>query len=276
MKKLNHKRIGAIALFLFMNLVFSLSAFADKDSPTADSKTQKKQASGTANPGSPDDEGWHVGFTPYLWFAGVHGTMGAKGHNASVDASAADVLSHFNIGFMGYADIRHDRIVMPLDFIWIRLKDDKALPIDPAVSAEATMNQTMLTQKLGFRVVNEEKLKIDALAGIRYWHLGNKLTLSPSQFGGEISQSANWVDGVAGAQIQFPLSKKSVFSILGDAGNGGAKLDYQVAGLLGYQVKKAMLQAGWRYWVIDYKSSEGMLVNVTQSGLVLGITFNVK
>ena len=35
---------------------------------------------------SPDENGWHVSFSPYLWFAGIHGTVGALNSQASVHA----------------------------------------------------------------------------------------------------------------------------------------------------------------------------------------------
>jgi hypothetical protein len=57
------------------------------------------------------DDNWHLGVSPYLSFAGVHGTVEALGHNASVHASAADVLSHFNIGLMGAMEARKGRFV---------------------------------------------------------------------------------------------------------------------------------------------------------------------
>jgi hypothetical protein len=275
--RLYQRGVLVIVSFLLLNVMFSFLAFAEKDSTQTGGQAQKKQASSPATGSAANaEEGWHLGITPYLWFPGVHGTVGALGHYASVHAGAADVLSHFNFGLMGYFDIRHDRIVMPLDVFWVRLKDDKAVPFDPAVSAEAKVTQFFLTQKLGFRVVDEEKLKVDALVGIRYWHLGTNLSLTPSTFGRDFSDSANWVDGVAGAQIQFPLSPKAVLTIIGDAGTGGAKLDYQVAGLLGYKVKKFMLQAGWRYMDVNYRPGKSILLDVAQTGLLLGVTFNVK
>jgi len=266
-----------IALYLLLNVMFCFSAIAEEDSTKAGEKAQKKQASSPATGSAANaEEGWHLAITPYLWFPGVHGTVGALGHYASVHASAADVLSYFNIGLMGHFDIRHDRIVMPLDIFWVRLKDDKAIPFDPAVSAEVKVTETILTQKIGARVVDSEKLKVDALVGIRYWHLGTNLSLTPSIFGRDFSDSANWVDGVAGAKIEFPLSPKAVLTIAGDAGTGGAKLDYQVAGLLGYKLKKCMLQVGWRYLDVNYRPGKTVVLDVAQSGLVLGVTFNVK
>jgi hypothetical protein len=266
-----------IALYLLLNVMFCFSAIAEEDSTKVGSQAQKKQTSSPATGSTTNaEEGWHLAITPYLWFPGMHGTVGALGHYASVHASAADLLSNFNFGLMGYFDIRHDRIVMPLDIFWVRLKDDKAIPFDPAVSAEAKLTETFLTQKIGARVVDAEKLKVDALVGIRYWHLGTNLSLTPSTFGRDLSGSANWVDGVAGAKIEFPLSPKAVVTIAGDAGTGGAKLDYQVAALLGYKLKKCMLQAGWRYLDVDYRTGKTAFLDVAQTGLVLGVTFNVK
>jgi hypothetical protein len=48
-------------------------------------------------------------------------------------------------------------------------------------------------------------------------------------------------------------SSKASIDILGDAGEGGATLDYQIAGFVNYQVKpKIALQGGWRYLTVHY------------------------
>src|SRR5690348_17447180 len=43
------------------------------------------------------DTGWHLALSPYLWFAGSHGTVGALGRDVSIRASPGDLLSHFDI-----------------------------------------------------------------------------------------------------------------------------------------------------------------------------------
>lgn len=61
-------------------------------------------------------------------------------------------------------------------------------------------------------------------------------------------QSANWIDLVAGGRFDAPFGTKAFIDILGDAGEGSATLDYQVAGFSNCQVKrKIALQGGWRY-----------------------------
>jgi hypothetical protein len=196
-----------------------------------------------------NDDQWHIAFLPYLWFAGMHGRTGVLGYNTSVRASPGDLLSHFNIGLMGTVQARRNRLVLPLDLMWIRLSDNNSLPENEAGvnSIDFRVGQFLLTPKIGYRVIDATKFKVDALAGLRYWHLGEKLTFKPTLANGvsDVSTSENWVDAIAGGRIQMLLSPKASIFILGDGGGGGASPDYQVAGLLSYQVKKNLsLDAG--------------------------------
>jgi hypothetical protein len=62
---------------------------------------------------SPDDgrRGW---ITPYLWFAGVNGTVGALSLETGVHASFGDIFSYFNIGLMGEVEARRNDFCWPL------------------------------------------------------------------------------------------------------------------------------------------------------------------
>ena len=269
---------SAVALVLILIVVLCMGAIAqgptdltvqDQSSPSASSS-----ASQTAR--SADDDSWHFILAPYLWFPGIHGTVGALGHNASVHVSGSDVLSNFNFGIMGAVEARKKRFVMPIDFMWVRLGDEAGIPLNDfgQTSIKAHMTQSIFTPKFGYRIVDNDRWQVDALAGIRYWHLGEDLTLRPSGFGQ--SQSANWVDGVGGMKIQLALSPKVSITALGDAGAGQANLDYQAAGLLGVKVKPNIaLLLGWRYLYVDYTGNKQFIYNVAQSGPVLGMTFEL-
>ncbi len=66
-----------LSLLILGALCFSPQAFAQ--SATSPDTPSAKQ---------PDpNDGWHADITPYMWFAGVHGTAGVLGHDASVHAS---------------------------------------------------------------------------------------------------------------------------------------------------------------------------------------------
>jgi hypothetical protein len=274
---MNWKRKICLLTFV-VSLALCVPAIA-QDSAELSSSDQTGSSATPQTTVPASDDNWHFGISPYLWFAGVHGNVGARGFTASVHASAADVLSHFNIGLMGAVEARKKRFVAPVDYMWIKLSDDKAFPglgDLGADSLKAKMTSSILTPKVGYRFADRVKLQADALVGIRYWHLGTNLTLEPSGFVSP-TQSANWVDVVAGAKFVMPLSPKAMITVLGDAGGGGASVDYQVAGLLGYRVKPTViLQAGWRYLDVNYRPSSSFVYDVAQSGLLLGVTFNVK
>jgi hypothetical protein len=271
------RRVRPLIFAVPLALALCMSAMAQESTDLVSSDQTGSAPAGQKTAPSVDNN-WHIGVTPYLWFAGSHGTVGAHGLDASYHASFGDIFTKLNIGLMGAAEARKERFVFPVDFLWLKLSDDKGLPLNEigVSSIKVKATQSIFTPKAGYRVVDQEKLKADVTLGIRYWHLGENLSLEPSLFGGR-SQSANWVDVVAGGKIQMPLSPKAMITVLGDAGAGGANVDYQVAGLLGYRIKpKIMMQLGYRYLDVNYRPSSTFIYDAVTSGILLGVTFNLK
>jgi hypothetical protein len=67
--------------------------------------------------------------------------------------------------------------------------------------------------------------------------------------------------------------------VAGDAGGGSAKLDYQIAGLLGYNInRKLVMMLGYRYLSVDYRPNgqAGFIYDVAMPGLVAGLTIKLK
>jgi hypothetical protein len=227
-----------------------------------------------------DNSGWHFTIGPYLWFPGVHGTIGARDRDVSVHASPGDLLSHFRFGLMGVMEARYKRVVLPLDIMWVRLEDNKALPFPNLMvnTAKLTGSEFILTPKIGFRIIDQKKIKIDALTGFRYWHFGESLKFTPSNLNLNFSQSQNWVDPVVGGRLSGPLSPKVGVIIAGDVGGWGtgSQLDYQVVGLLGYRIKPTWtLQAGYRYLDVNYRNG-GTVIDLATSGVVFGVSITLK
>jgi hypothetical protein len=258
----------------------------------ADSVTAEQPTSGDPA-GSPlpqaaktaPDDGWHFSVSPYLWFPGVHGTaVGPNGNGVGFRASPSDLLSNFQIGLMGAITASHKRLVTSMDIFWIRLEDDTAIPLPPAISdgaigAKIHATEFFLAPKIGYRLIDQEKIKIDALTGFRFWHFGESLSFNPSALGLSFNGSQNFVDPLVGGRIQLALSPKIVVNILGDVGgwDTGSKLEYQIAGILGYRIKPALtLEAGYRYLNLDYSTSRGGVFNLTTAGVLFGATLNLK
>ncbi len=265
-------RAAIVSLLILSLSAWFLTPTMHAQTPTSTTSPQPKDVD--------TDAGWHVGITPYIWFAGIHGTVGALDHDVSVHASFGDIFNYLNIGLMAAVEPRYNRIVMPVDFMWMKLSDKKGLPFDEgATSVKATITETIFTPKIGYRLVDSKKVKVDALFGVRYWHLSTSLTLQPTQIANGFSQSASWVDGLGGGRMELALTPKLSALIGGDAGGGSARLDYQVGGALGYKLSRRwVLLAGYRYLAVDYRaqSNLGFVSDVVMPGLVLGATFNVK
>jgi hypothetical protein len=268
-------------LVVLIGCTLTVSVNGQQPSIDAQTQTQAQSSTSTSLPSpNPNDGGWHFELSPYIWFAGTHGTVGALDRDVSAHASPSDLLSHFNFGLMGAAEARYNRFLLNGDMIWIRLSDSRALPFPAlsATSADVRIGQFVWTSKVGYRVIENKKFKADANVGVRYWHLGQRLNFNPSILGLNLTASQSWADIVVGGRLQLPLGPKVSFDVLGDVGgwNATAKLDYQFAGLLSYRLgQKWTLSAGYRYLFVDY-GTRTALYNMVTSGAVLGASYRFK
>jgi hypothetical protein len=274
-------QLRAFLLLIGCTLIVSTNAQGQSSSVDAQMQTQSQSSASASQPSpNPNDGGWHFELSPYIWFAGTHGTVGAFSRDVSAHASPTDLLSHFNFGIMGAAEARYHRFLLNGDMIWIRLSDSRALPFPglSATSADVRVGQFIWTSKVGYRVIENRRFKADANLGVRYWHLGQRLNFNPSILGLNLTASQSWADIVVGGRLQFPLGPKVSLDVLGDVGgwNATAKLDYQFAGVLNFKLSpKWTLGAGYRYLYVDYGTTTAVY-NMVTSGAVLGVTYRFK
>lgn len=234
--------------------------------------------------GAGQDDQWHIAVSPYLWLPWIHGTVGALGRDVGFSVTPSDLLSHARFGLLGAVDARRNKIVTTVDLLYMRLGASNAIPFPPAlhaISANFTGNIVILTPKVGLRLVNLKTIKADFLTGIRYWYFGESVNFTPSILGLNFSKSQNWVDPLVGGRIVGALSPKLVATVAGDVGGWGtgSQIEYQVVGLLGYKLKPNMtLQGGYRYLFVDKTKGgpAGATANLAMSGIVLGVTLNLK
>ncbi len=285
-----------VVVAVTLTLLLCLSAFAqgpadpavatpltNADAPASPGTPAAPAAANPANPvpqlggANAYGDSWRVGISIYGWFPGTHGTVGVLGHEASANASFSDVF-HVLKGIIPLAvEADKGRFVMPIDFLWMKLGYDKQKAFDDLnqTSINVHLTQSIFTPKLGYRLVDGEHLKMDVVGGIRYWYVGQDTKLEPSGVG--FSKSANWVDGLGGARFLLPLGEKASVMIAGDAGAGGANLDYQVVGILNYSFTPRWgLGVGWRYLDVDYRPSgnKQFIYDMIINGPVAGLIFN--
>jgi len=271
-----------VVVALTLTLLLSMPAFAQgpAEVPAAAPATVADPLPPTPEPqqsaAASAADGWRGQIMIYGWFPGIHGTVGVLGHDAGIHVPFSDVW-HTLKGIIPIAvEADKGRFVMPVDFFWVKLGDDRGLPFNELgqTSVNIHLTESILTPKIGYRLVNAEHFKFDALAGIRYWYVGQNLVLEPSGVGN--SRSANWVDGLGGARAILPLSEKASITVAGDAGAGGANLDYQAVGLLNYNFTPRWGAAvGWRYLYVNYRPTDHLFIfNTAMTGLVAGVSYS--
>jgi hypothetical protein len=244
--------------------------------------SQDPSRAGSAHSAADSDPAWHINLNFYLWLPGTHGILGANGYDVAYKASAGDLLSNFRFGLMAALAAQRGRFVMIDDMIWVRIEANKqvVLPVPnvPQLTGQAKAGQFILTPEFGYRVFDGEKLKIDAIGGFRYWHLESSLQFTPPVRNNNFSTSSNWADPLMGGRIQVPLSRRVLATVLGDAGGWGtgAQSDYQILGILGFQVSsKWSLGAGYRYLYVNYRSGS-FIYQTAMSGALIGVNYSLK
>ena len=272
-----------VVLGLILALSFSATSRAQEQQPPVESAQLQTPPAATATPSSlvspapsvADDPNWHFTSLSYLWFPGMSGTVGAKGYDKSVSVSPSDVLKNFNIGLMGSFEAQYKRWSFPFDFVWAKLSDNQSLIRLPGYSAKATIKEGIFTPKVNYLVLDGKMVKIRATAGVRAWYESQNLQLTPpAPPNFSVGTSQGWADVVGGANIVVPFSPKIAILVAGDAGGGGANVDYQVAGIANYQIKpKWGIGFGYRYLDVNYRNSNQNVLDIHQSGIALTLLY---
>jgi hypothetical protein len=229
------------------------------------------------------EQNLEVDATSYFWLQGIHGDVNALGQNVDFKATPSDLAKDANFGLSGAVFTRYKRLIVINDIQWTPVSINKsggtALPLPEGSSVKVDYTPVIDTHEAGYRLVDNRRISVDGLAGVRHWHLGTELTLTPPA-GGNITKtgSSNWTDPLVGARIQVPLSSKLSATVIGDAGGWGvgSELDYEIIGALSYRVaRRWSTDAGWRYLYDDYNPGS-LHSRTTQSGLIVGVTYYIK
>src|SRR5687768_10059028 len=81
-------------------------------------------------PELPQDSGWTFTVAPYLWMAGIEGSIAQFGFApVDVDASFIDILENFDIGAMAVAEARNGPFGIAMDFQYTKLSVEADTPL---------------------------------------------------------------------------------------------------------------------------------------------------
>lgn len=212
-----------------------------------------------------DDNKVHFELMPYLVFGGMGGDITIQNRTVDVNASATDVLSNLQFGFMGRTGFSYNRWFAGTDFTYMGLGAANNI-------ADVGVDQWMFEMTGGYRISPYFKV----LGGVRYNKISGEFRFQ-GPLGITRSGAQTWWDPIIGGQAIIPLSKKLSASARFDVGGFGAgsKIAINAEPLLNYNATNRMtLSFGWKFLYQDYKnSSQGFQYDVLAQGPFLGFNF---
>jgi hypothetical protein len=244
---------------------------------------------------------WKFSVEPYAWlptmemdmnFSTPSGTSGSP----SVEIEPDDYLGNLEGAILLTAQARKGKWSFTADFVYMKISssESKITSVDfidgPApvntdlnIGADVEMKNFISTFGGGYQVLNNQQIKLDVIAGLRYFWMETQLdwNLSGEVNGprgetfaknGSTKEDGDIWNGIAGLKGTILLGKSNWFiPFYADVGAGDSDLTWQVFSGLGYSVNDridAML--GYRHLEFDQDNDVG-IQNLRLGGPALGI-----
>ncbi len=217
--------------------------------------------------------------TAYLWGSALSGTTSTLPPlpAADVDLSFADILKHFDGGIMGAVEMRTGRWSTIVDAMFTQVSPGATLPGPFASSIELRSRTLTLQGDVLYRLYESDALDVDVGAGLRFWQLGNKISIGPGLLpvGITFEETQGWADPLVAARISARLGGPWSLTVFGDIGGLGlgSQVTWQVFSTVNYQWNEALaLRLGYRALAVDYEKG-AFLYDVLMQGPVIGATY---
>jgi hypothetical protein len=238
---------------------------------------------------------WEFSLAPYLWGAGLEGTVDADRHSADVDVSFSDIWDVLDAGVLAAFEARRGKFSVVSNAIYMKVSPDGERPVGALLPAAppGSFDVRVTTQELIFELrpawevlslplfgaADERRIALDIGPGARAFWLDNHLDvkLQPGvpvgPFQSRFDESSFWVDLVAAARVRAQLTEKIGLVVSGDYGGfdigSSSHRTWFIAGFLSYRLGEHWdLAGGWRTLELERGA-----VDLEMSGLLLGLNY---
>ena len=247
------------------------------------------------DPPPPDPAGWEFSFAPYLWGAGLEGTLEAERTTADVDVSFSDIWDALDVGVLGAFEARRGKLGLTSNLIYLKLSTDAERPTNPILPAappgafqvRTTTEELIFELRPTWEVLSlplfdpsgERRIALDLGAGARVmWldtHLDVKLRpgVPAGPFSRRFDTDTDWVDFVGAARVRARLTERIGLVVAGDYGGfdvgSSSHRTWSLQGFFSYRLGEHWdLAAGWRTLEIDRGA-----VDLEMAGPLLGAIY---
>lgn len=225
---------------------------------------------------------WCFEVTPYLWGAGIKGTLNFNnGLAKSADMDTSNVLSNLKSGGMIAAEAHYGNWGIMADLVSATLQNSGSVPILGGIARIAdkiTLQQTALTGAATYTLLNSKDAYVDGLLGVRAIDITATLNggLDGTPISRTISSKTSTVDPIIGAKGRYRIADSTWYiPAYADIGSGGGtkNITWQVAAGVGKTFNN-LIDASLTYRALYYDMKEaGVLQKTTMQGPQLSVTF---
>jgi hypothetical protein len=220
---------------------------------------------------------WTFTIAPYFWAARISGDVAQFGApEVHINESFGDILKDLDFAGMAIGEARNDRFSLFGDVIYAKISSDAATPRGiVAETVNLTTSTFIGTAGAGYSILKSDKGNLDVVAAARVWSVDTELSFDGGLLNGlGVSDSDTWVDALGGVRGVFNITPKLYLTGWALVGAGGADIDWDVAGGLGYHFNdrwSAIL--GYRALGVDYQNDD-FVYNIVEQGPILGVAIH--
>jgi hypothetical protein len=240
-----------------------------------------------------EKDSWQFAVTAYGYLPAISGTayFPAPGTGASFNVNQSELINNLKMTFMGAFDAHHGRWGFFTDVLYLdvgrrhtNLHDftigDVGIPADTTSDVSIDMKSWIANAAGEYRVTGNGGSWLDALVGVRYFSLKERLqwnftgsigTLPEAARTGNQEISNTLVDAIVGVKGQLRGDGGWMMPFYLDVGTGGAQFTWQGAVGLGYVFHWGELGLLYRY--IDFRFNTSKLQDLTIAGPMVAATF---
>lgn len=265
------KRIKSIILVLF-TLILTVTSVAYATPDTDERENTQK--------------GTQFYVTPYAWFVGMNGTIGARGRTTEVDFSFSDVSDYVDFaGMLGLEVVFNNTNGIVADINLIELGKQKSFGgVSLGGETRILLSDIAAFHRLTSKNFGEKKasvMHLDVLAGARIWNIDVELNLDTPYMGSHtITRNRDWVDPFVGLRAQFLMNERLRFVLQGSLGGGGqTSSSWDASAQLAWKMgRHSSLMLGYRAVGVDRCEGEGteqFVFDTTVQGPMVGLMFEL-
>jgi len=222
---------------------------------------------------------WRFAASSYLWGTGISGTTSVgKLPPVNIDFSFKDIVDNLDFAYFGTAEMAYRRWLVFTDFDYVKITVDGGTPLGILASRYKLSSETLsLLATAGYRVADEERWAIDALAGARLYSVSDRLAIAGGLLGTRSAErSETWVDPVVGLRARVDLTRSVEVLGWGFLGGFGVSSDvsWDVLGALAWSPRENISAViGYRASGVDF-STEGFTYDTVRQGPVIGLAIS--